>query len=291
MDLYVCWFSSLQKSLGSGNDPMYSQFSGDCVLPDVVLELHTCHVLIFFFLFDQWYDMQPEEHCTLSSVPRRLLIFPALSGEEGTFQTNPDNWSLPNADWQHTVREERDIKPPGDSQMCLLQGDVWARVLTWATLLLKLVLKFGKTAHTSAWIPELTSSHSSAALVSEQLRLAAVLLNVWSCSILLPVLWFVLRHRTGISLTDLPFLFQSTKGKEGATSCKEGKSNFGLTASEANSLQQRQRRLQDHGKERKELLSKGSSQVFGNVIEGLGTVQQTSVRQRQMLLQGSALPF
>ncbi|XP_019370514.1 PREDICTED: WD repeat-containing protein 91 isoform X1 [Gavialis gangeticus] len=53
---------------------------------------------------------------------------------------------------------------------------------------------------------------------------------------------------------------QSTKGKEGATSCKEGKSNFGLTASEANSLHQRQRRLQDHGKERKELLSKGSSQ-------------------------------
>ncbi|XP_060135713.1 WD repeat-containing protein 91 isoform X1 [Zootoca vivipara] len=54
---------------------------------------------------------------------------------------------------------------------------------------------------------------------------------------------------------------QSTKGKEAATACKESKSHFSsLVASESNFLQQRQRRLQDHGKERKELLTKTASQ-------------------------------
>ncbi|KAL8221763.1 UNVERIFIED_CONTAM: WD repeat-containing protein 91 [Gekko kuhli] len=55
---------------------------------------------------------------------------------------------------------------------------------------------------------------------------------------------------------------QSSKGKEVTSSCKEAKSPFGgLTATESSSLQQRQRRLQDHGKERKELLSKTTSQA------------------------------
>uniref|UniRef100_A0A8D0GFV3 WD repeat-containing protein 91 n=1 Tax=Sphenodon punctatus TaxID=8508 RepID=A0A8D0GFV3_SPHPU len=56
---------------------------------------------------------------------------------------------------------------------------------------------------------------------------------------------------------------QTTKGKEATPGTKEVKSHFsGLTASEPTPVQQRQRRLQDHGKERKELLSKGSSQVL-----------------------------
>uniref|UniRef100_A0A8D0CDF0 WD repeat-containing protein 91 n=1 Tax=Salvator merianae TaxID=96440 RepID=A0A8D0CDF0_SALMN len=57
------------------------------------------------------------------------------------------------------------------------------------------------------------------------------------------------------------FAFQSTKGKEVASGCKESKSYFNVMASESSSLQQRQKRLQDHGKERKELLSKTTSQV------------------------------
>ncbi|KAM6292138.1 WD repeat-containing protein 91 isoform 6-T6 [Porphyrio hochstetteri] len=58
-----------------------------------------------------------------------------------------------------------------------------------------------------------------------------------------------------------PTNHQGTKGKEGTASCKDGKSHFtGLTAGESASLQQRQKRLQEHGKERKELLSKGTSQ-------------------------------
>uniref|UniRef100_A0A8C8SST1 WD repeat-containing protein 91 n=1 Tax=Pelusios castaneus TaxID=367368 RepID=A0A8C8SST1_9SAUR len=62
-------------------------------------------------------------------------------------------------------------------------------------------------------------------------------------------------------VTGLLSVFQSTKGKEVATGFKEVKSHFtGLTTSEPSSVQQRQRRLQEHGKERKELLSKGTSQ-------------------------------
>ncbi|XP_074913832.1 WD repeat-containing protein 91 isoform X3 [Buteo buteo] len=58
-----------------------------------------------------------------------------------------------------------------------------------------------------------------------------------------------------------PTNHQSAKGKEGTVSCKDGKSHFsGLVAGESSSLQQRQKRLQEHGKERKELLSKGSFQ-------------------------------
>lgn len=58
-----------------------------------------------------------------------------------------------------------------------------------------------------------------------------------------------------------------------ATGCKDVKSHFtGLTASEPSSIPQRQRRLQDHGKERKELLSKVASQVFGDITGGLGIV-------------------
>ncbi|XP_073183464.1 WD repeat-containing protein 91 isoform X1 [Lepidochelys kempii] len=58
-----------------------------------------------------------------------------------------------------------------------------------------------------------------------------------------------------------PSNHQSTKGKEVAIGCKDVKSHFtGLTTSEPSSVLQRQRRLQDHGKERKELLSKVASQ-------------------------------
>ncbi|RLW06393.1 hypothetical protein DV515_00004637 [Chloebia gouldiae] len=58
-----------------------------------------------------------------------------------------------------------------------------------------------------------------------------------------------------------PTNHQSAKGKEGTVSCKDGKSHFsGLVAGESSSLQQRQKRLQEHGKERKELLSKGTFQ-------------------------------
>uniref|UniRef100_A0A8B9F0M8 WD repeat-containing protein 91 n=1 Tax=Amazona collaria TaxID=241587 RepID=A0A8B9F0M8_9PSIT len=53
---------------------------------------------------------------------------------------------------------------------------------------------------------------------------------------------------------------QSAKGKEGAVSTKDGKSHFSGLAGESSSLQQRQKRLQEHGKERKELLSKGTFQ-------------------------------
>jgi len=61
--------------------------------------------------------------------------------------------------------------------------------------------------------------------------------------------------------------FQSAKGKEGTASSKDGKSHFsGLVAGESSSLQQRQKRLQEHGKERRELLSKGTSQVLGNTV-------------------------
>ncbi|XP_066489856.1 WD repeat-containing protein 91 [Tiliqua scincoides] len=69
--------------------------------------------------------------------------------------------------------------------------------------------------------------------------------------------------QTGVMLLSKkePSNHQTTKAKEGATSCKESKSIFSvLGPAESSSLQQRQRRLQDHGKERKELLSKTTSQ-------------------------------
>ncbi|XP_067325254.1 WD repeat-containing protein 91 isoform X2 [Anolis sagrei] len=54
---------------------------------------------------------------------------------------------------------------------------------------------------------------------------------------------------------------QSIKGKETSISCRESKSHFSsLVTTESSSVQQRQKRLQDHGKERKELLSKTTSQ-------------------------------
>uniref|UniRef100_A0A8D0MN55 WD repeat-containing protein 91 n=1 Tax=Sus scrofa TaxID=9823 RepID=A0A8D0MN55_PIG len=53
-----------------------------------------------------------------------------------------------------------------------------------------------------------------------------------------------------------PFGGQATKGREPASAPKDGKSPFsGLAAGESGWSQHRQRRLQDHGKERKELLS------------------------------------
>uniref|UniRef100_A0A8C3DVZ5 WD repeat-containing protein 91 n=1 Tax=Corvus moneduloides TaxID=1196302 RepID=A0A8C3DVZ5_CORMO len=66
---------------------------------------------------------------------------------------------------------------------------------------------------------------------------------------------------TSITLPNHFSAFQSAKGKEGTVSCKDGKIPFsGLVAGESSSLQQRQKRLQEHGKERKELLSKGTFQ-------------------------------
>lgn len=80
-----------------------------------------------------------------------------------------------------------------------------------------------------------------------------------------PLLLFVLQPCTNVSLPNHSSAFQSAKAKEGTVSCKDGKSHFsGLVAGESSSLQQRQKRLQEHGKERKELLSKGTFQVLGN---------------------------
>ncbi|CAM9908008.1 unnamed protein product, partial [Bubo scandiacus] len=66
---------------------------------------------------------------------------------------------------------------------------------------------------------------------------------------------------TNVTLPNHSSAFQSAKGKEGTVSCKDGKSRFsGFVAGESSSLQQRQKRLQERGKERKELLSKGTFQ-------------------------------
>ncbi|XP_068258275.1 WD repeat-containing protein 91 isoform X4 [Nyctibius grandis] len=73
-----------------------------------------------------------------------------------------------------------------------------------------------------------------------------------------------------------PTNHQSAKGKEGTVSCKDGKSHFsGLVAGESSSLQQRQKRLQEHGKERKELLSKGTFQDF--FLQGQSTEKKTDI--------------
>uniref|UniRef100_A0A669Q9N5 WD repeat-containing protein 91 n=1 Tax=Phasianus colchicus TaxID=9054 RepID=A0A669Q9N5_PHACC len=73
---------------------------------------------------------------------------------------------------------------------------------------------------------------------------------------------FLLQPCTSKTLPIHSSAFQSAKGKEGTAISKDGKSHFsGLVAGESSSLQQRQKRLQEHGKERRELLSKGTSQV------------------------------
>ncbi|XP_064900517.1 WD repeat-containing protein 91 isoform X1 [Columba livia] len=73
-----------------------------------------------------------------------------------------------------------------------------------------------------------------------------------------------------------PTNHQSAKAKEGTVSCKDGKSHFsGLVAAESSSLQQRQKRLQEHGKERKELLSKGTFQDF--FLQGPSAEKKTDV--------------
>lgn len=80
-----------------------------------------------------------------------------------------------------------------------------------------------------------------------------------------PLLLFVLQPSTSVTLPHYSSAFQSAKGKEGTASCKDGKSHFsGLVTGESSSLQQRQKRLQEHGKERRELLSKGTFQVLGS---------------------------
>uniref|UniRef100_A0A8C3FE81 WD repeat-containing protein 91 n=1 Tax=Chrysemys picta bellii TaxID=8478 RepID=A0A8C3FE81_CHRPI len=90
-----------------------------------------------------------------------------------------------------------------------------------------------------------------------------------------------------------PSNHQSTKGKEVATGCKDVKSHFtGLTASEPSSVPQRQRRLQDHGKERKELLSKVTSQSVEKKTETGATEAETSpelhIEQSETLTKASA---
>lgn len=80
---------------------------------------------------------------------------------------------------------------------------------------------------------------------------------------LLLLLLFVLWPTRSMTFPSHFSAFQSAKGKEGTVSCKDGKSHFsGLAAGESSSLQQRQKRLQEHGKERRELLSKGTFQVL-----------------------------
>uniref|UniRef100_A0A8C3J8E9 WD repeat-containing protein 91 n=1 Tax=Calidris pygmaea TaxID=425635 RepID=A0A8C3J8E9_9CHAR len=72
---------------------------------------------------------------------------------------------------------------------------------------------------------------------------------------------FLVPSNTSVTLPNHSSAFQSAKGKEGTVSSKDGKSHFsGLITGESSSLQQRQKRLQEHGKERKELLSKGTFQ-------------------------------
>ncbi|XP_069484881.1 WD repeat-containing protein 91 isoform X2 [Ambystoma mexicanum] len=65
---------------------------------------------------------------------------------------------------------------------------------------------------------------------------------------------------------------QNTKGKEVLMTSKDVKSPvLGTAASEVSALLPRQRRLQDHGKERKELLSKASTQSIEKKANGTGT--------------------
>lgn len=98
----------------------------------------------------------------------------------------------------------------------------------------------------------------------EQLLFFKSLWSLCRCLVaLLLLLLFVLQPTRSITLLSHFSAFQSTKGKEGTMSCKDGKSHYsGLMAGESSSLQQRQKRLQEHGKERKELLSKGTFQVL-----------------------------
>lgn len=98
----------------------------------------------------------------------------------------------------------------------------------------------------------------------EQLLFSKSLWSLCRCLVaLLLLLLFGLQPGTSITLPNHFSAFQSAKGKEGAVSCKDGKSHFsGLVAGESSSLQQRQKRLQEHGKERKELLSKGTVHVL-----------------------------
>jgi len=106
----------------------------------------------------------------------------------------------------------------------------------------------------------------------EQLLLSGGLWSPCKCFVSLPILLlFVLQPSTSVTLPNHSSAFQSAKGKDGTVSSKDGKSHFsGLVAGESSSLQQRQKRLQEHGRERKELLSKGTFQVSGNAA-GLGS--------------------
>lgn len=63
-------------------------------------------------------------------------------------------------------------------------------------------------------------------------------------------------HRQKRLFTACCLVLQTAKAKDPACGPKDGKSLFGgLTSGDSSWSQHRQRRLQDHGKERKELLS------------------------------------
>ncbi|XP_048642865.1 WD repeat-containing protein 91 isoform X3 [Marmota marmota marmota] len=77
--------------------------------------------------------------------------------------------------------------------------------------------------------------------------------------------------QTQSSVKKESFSSQASKGKDLVPGAKDGKSLLGGPASgESSWVQQRQRRLQDHGKERKELFSTTSSQCAEKKLEASG---------------------
>uniref|UniRef100_A0A8B9DYB3 WD repeat-containing protein 91 n=1 Tax=Anser cygnoides TaxID=8845 RepID=A0A8B9DYB3_ANSCY len=118
------------------------------------------------------------------------------------------------------------------------------------------ILNFEAECHRSSLIQEENESlrHKLFALQAESSRMKKEELEVEEA---------VVHHKLPAYVANMDRLGDSelAKGKEGAVTCKDGKSHFsGLAAGESSSLQQRQKRLQEHGKERRELLSKGTFQ-------------------------------
>uniref|UniRef100_A0A8B9QZT3 WD repeat-containing protein 91 n=1 Tax=Anas platyrhynchos TaxID=8839 RepID=A0A8B9QZT3_ANAPL len=121
---------------------------------------------------------------------------------------------------------------------------------------LPVILNFEAECHRSSLIQEENESlrHKLFALQAESSRMKKEELEVEEA---------VVHHKLPAYVANMDRLGDSelAKGKEGAVTCKDGKSHFsGLAAGESSSLQQRQKRLQEHGKERRELLSKGTFQ-------------------------------
>ena len=101
--------------------------------------------------------------------------------------------------------------------------------------------------------------------------------------------------------TDWCLILQTAKGREPAGAPKDGKSLFGgLAPGESSWSQHRQRRLQDHGKERKELLSMTLQVQLGLSVSGtpMGTphrpssvVESHGIWQQGGVVQGLLLPL